>query len=496
MTKYIYVDTPQQYELFCEVLYNYPQLALDCETYVLPQWKKKGVSWATDPHTSRISLLTVMGRDKDNNKSTPIIFDFIKLKQAGFNKLPMWELLKSRELIIGANMQFDAKFIKREFGDFLENLACVINMSKLISNATGSKFGRMTGHRLSDLCRDYLDIKMTGKGSEQITDWMPRPPIDLPKHGDQWQTWLKKLQYAANDVPNLFTLYDLFYELITDPLPYSELIEDGSTTERFGLGMGKILELEMKMVTVAAEFEYNGVPVSAEIFTQIQKAIWDKDNNSGRLVEIAGELLTTFGRSDLLYDSPWSDYLIPTEAGWKLLNNPVQMKVYINKFIGSNLDSSQASVLNRLVDLLDQLAAQSDEQEQDREGTNNSGALDLINDHEEDIYRSIEDLERSEAIAANKVCKLIVEYKRLNKQFMMDLRKYINIVTGCIHGHIDMLGAATGRSSSAGPNLQNISSRTSVLIERDFNNLFVSSANYDALIPDWSEDNQSNNHVY
>jgi hypothetical protein len=491
MNKYIYVCNPKHYEVMCKVLLKSPELAGDCETYVLPEWKKKGHSSATDPHTSRISLLTLMGRN-----TVPIIFDFIKLKKAGFNKQPVWNLLKSRTKLIFANAQFDGKFIKREFGETLENFWCVINMSKLISNASGSKFGRATGHRLADLCRDYLDIKMTGKGQEQVTDWYPRPEDDS-QNNHQWFQWLKKLEYAADDVPNLFTLHDLFFQILTNPLPYSELIDYGAHTEPYGFSMKRILELEMDMIAVAIDFEYNGLPVSYEIFTQIQNAIWDKSNNTGRLVEVASELLNIFGRNDLLYDSPWHDYFIPTDAGWKLLNNPAQMRSHINNLVGSKLDTVQSSVLNRLIDLLSQLTKDLSSESTIQESRDQpEKILELVSDHEEDIYRSIEDLEMSAAIEASEICKLVVEYKRLNKQYIMDLRKYINPVTGCIHSHVDLLGAATGRSSSSTPNGQNISGRTFVLIDRPINNLFISSANYDALEPDWSVLSPDKPHIY
>jgi hypothetical protein len=384
----------------------------------------------------------------------------------------MYGLLNTRERLIGQNLQFDLKFLKRHYGVVFDQGYDVRLLAKLITNATGSKFGKACGHSLKDLCRDWLNIHISGKGKEQVTDWYPRPASDDINNSD-WQQWISKLKYAANDVRYLFELHDRMIEVLSLPLPYSEIIRDGTTQPPYGLGMADCIPLQMYMTAVAAEMEYNGLPASRELFQQLQLSIWDSQEDSGRLLEVAAELCHLFGLETT--SSLWSDQEIPTDRSFKSLNNPIALKTLLIKQTGINLTTSQTEVLNRLIDLYEQQA---------------NGEVEFVDSDEEEIYREVSTLTDSVATSSSHLCKLVNEYKQLRKQYSMDLGCHINPVTGFIHSHIDMLGAATSRSSSSGPNLQQVSGRTSVLIERpSTDSLFVSSGNVEALTPDWSSEN-------
>jgi len=461
--EFVYVTERDEYCLFVDHLESFEELAGDSETYTLPQYRHlKGAS-ALDPHTGRISVLTLQGRD-----DVPIVFDILLLERNGYNPQLMHDLLVSRKKLIFHNAQFDGKFLKRHYGIVPSNLWCTRLMAKLITNATGSKYGKLCGHTLADLCRDYLGINLVGKGAEQTTDWYARPDF-TNRESEGYKYWVfDKLKYAANDVKYLFDLHDLFLKVIYDPLPYSPILADGVEGSH-GLGMSATLPLEMKMAVVAAEMEYNGLPASREIFDQIQKSIQDPSTGEGALTTVASKLCVKFGLDT--EPSFWGDTKLPTQRSYKALNNPQILKELINKQVGLELDNSQTQVLERFIDLTEEIAKE--------------GATEFVDQDEEELYRQILDYSECEAVQASELAKLVIEYKQLRKLYSMDLRSHINPLTGCIHSRLDVLGAATGRSSSSGPNLQNVSARTYVEIEREREKLFPSSANYESLIPDW-----------
>jgi DNA polymerase I-like protein with 3'-5' exonuclease and polymerase domains len=451
---YNLIATLELYPQALEALNSEPLIGLDTETYIKPEYRALQGATALDPHTGRISLLILKSREYE-----PFIFDLITLGKLGYDRRPMYEFLSSREKLIGQNIQFDLKFLKREYGVVFQNAWDVRLMAKMIGNATGSKYARLLGYSLADLARDYLNIHLIGKDTDRVTDWYPRPLTE------------EKLLYAANDVNYLHDIHDILLESLVNPLPWSEIFPEGSQTGPYGLGFSnELIELEMFQSSVAAEMEYNGLPASREILEALQKSIKDEENETGELLQVTSELCKHLGLPTV--PSFWSDSEIPTTQSSKTLNNPVKLKLLLNAKIGIEMSSAQAGVLERLIDLLEEQAA---------------GEVNFVDEDEEELYRQILDYEDAVATSSSELCKLVLKYKQLTKQYSMNLAKYINPLTGCIHSGIDMLGAATSRSSARSPNLQNVPSRTYIQITRpDLENLYPSSANVDILRPDWS----------
>jgi hypothetical protein len=341
---YVYVKDVPTLAAEIKRLGAYKELAADTETYVKRQYKQLGYGSALDPHTSGISLLIL--RPEEKSEPTSII-DLLLLSQQGYDSSHLINLLRTRAELIFANAKFDVKFLLGEFGILLRNVCCVRVLAKLIGNATGSKFGRMLGYSLKDLCRDYLGIHLSGKGEEQVSDWWARPNFEDPEDCYSQQMWLRKLSYAAGDVEYLFALRNLMRETLTNPLPKTLLIPNGSETEPFGLGMADVVKTEMETVPVVAEIEFNGLPASLEILNAIQTAIYNESKGEGELLVAASLLCQEFDLE--AYPSPWSDYLMPSEASLKALNNPNKLKRLISQKIGISLDNVQASVLERLI---------------------------------------------------------------------------------------------------------------------------------------------------
>lgn len=431
--EYVYIHTNIDYQERVKELEQYYRLALDTETYVIEKYKEQGLGTALDPHCSRISLLILMG-----DAGVPYLFDLILLEKDGYDSAPLLELLDTREYLIAHNGQFDIKMVKSHFGLLLFNVHCTRYLAKLLGNATGSKVSKAMGFSLEDLCRNLLNVHLTGKGKEQISDWGIRPDVNVPH---QLDVWVKKLSYGAGDVKYLFTLHDMLWEVLTNPMPKSPLYLEGSETPPFGLGMAKSVAIEMGMATVAAEIEFNGLPASAELLSDIQLGLKNPETESGRIYEVAAELCEAFGLET--YNSLWSDdgHKVPTDGALKILNSPAKLKRLLGELTGmKKIDNVQAVFLDRTLELLSQLSI--------AENENSEGAqLGYISEEEENIYKELENLERSEAAEKYKTLKLLVEYKRLSKQYSMDLSRHVNPVTGRIHSSMDMLGAATGRSS-------------------------------------------------
>ena len=450
---FIYCDTIETYKKECTRLKNYEDLACDTETYIKREYLEKGLGDARDPHTASISLLTLYERN-----GTPVIFDILVLERLGYDPETLIELLKTRKSILYANAKFDVKHIYSHFGVMLRNSNCVRVYAKLIHNATGSKFGRALGAGLADLCRDYLNVNITGKGVEQIQDWYVRPTAK--EENDQYvdNYWLKKLEYAAADVKYLFQLKDMMLPTIINPLPKTVLISEGGSKPPYGLGMKETLELEEKFIAVAARMEYKGLPVDTTILEAIDRGIYDSLSETGVLLEASSYLVKEF---NLGYNpSLWSDYLIPHPESFKALNNPVKLKTLINTRIGTSLTNVQASVVERMIDVIDMLSTYNNSSEEQVHGN-----FEFINETEEELFRELLTLDNSELMTSCKLAKVLVTYKRFEKLRGMNLLKYV-AVDGRIHPSYDQLGAATGRTSSSNPNGQNISGRLKVTIER------------------------------
>ncbi|MGG6281772.1 hypothetical protein ACQ4M3_09400 [Leptolyngbya sp. AN03gr2] len=431
-----YVQTLDDYERAIKQLgENRARLATDSETRNKPGFKQE--SARLNPHQGEIALLTLQ-----SDQSSPTVFDLVCLESEAFNPRPLVELMQRAEYLIAHNAKFDFGMILGYFGVLMQNCRCTLQLARLLSNATGSKFGLMRGHTLADLCRDFLNVRMTGKGSLQRADWgidSSRRRLDNPQ-------WVEMLTYAANDTPHLFSLHDFLIESLCNPLPPTPLIQT-TRAENPGLGMSAVVEIEMALIPVIVEIEFNGLPVSRSVMNLFQRAI------TKRKESLAVELCEEF-RSQGLKNDPmglWGD-LVANPASVKTLNNPTKMKQILSERLGADLTSTQTKTLERALDIL-------------KGFSNDEEDIELINEQEEATYRDLEQLEDALLLQNADLVYQFLQYKKMLKTESMDLRPYINSVSGRIHSKYDANRAATGRSNSSGPNAQQISGRTEVVVE-------------------------------
>lgn len=442
------VDTPDKYWEAHNTLWGKPRLAADTETSVREEWRGKRVS-ALNVHVSQIEITALKADD-----TAPYVIDHRILREVYGFEPPLADLFDSVGYLLGANFKFDLKFFYALLGKWFANARDVILMARMISNATGSKFGAMHGHGLADLVRDLLNIHLSGKGSDlQGSDW-GLPVVQRRVDNDYW---IRKLTYAAGDTEYLFPLEDRMYPVINNTLPRTDLIPDGTDDwDNFGLSMGGQFQLEMETLPVTAMMEYNGVPASKEILTSLQRALTD------RLEELAYSLAQYFQLPVDQSEDIFSASYVASEKAKKTLNDPNKLLKFIKGNLNLyNLDNTQTAVLERSLELLDKVGIEKKGPADDREQTK-AEAIEIITEEESDLYKQLDNLEASMIFETTPVLKKIVEYRRLKKLEGMDMRKYINPATDRIHANMNQIGTATSRFSCNSPNLQQVGTKTSL----------------------------------
>ena len=272
---------------------------------------------------------------------------------------------------VGQNLQYDITVLRRH-GLLLQGTAFdTLIASFLIDPARSSR-------KLDNLALAHLEYEMVplerliGAGKGQITfDHVPLSQATT---------------YAAEDA-------DITLRLREKLLPSLKT-----------MGLTKLFdELEVPLVPVLSELEYNGILVDADELDR-QRAVLDE-----RITELRRRIIDT-AAVDFNPDSPkqLSDVLF----------NQLGCKSYRKTKTGASTDSD---TLQRIVD--------------------------------------------EQAGPGATVAQLVLEYRQLTKlvgTYLEALKVAIHPDTGRIHASFHQTGAATGRLSSSDPNLQNIPIRTEV----------------------------------
>ena len=438
-----YITSLEPYAAACRFLFGSQRLAVDTETCVREQWLTKKGS-ALDPHTGRISLIIIQ-----KPKSLPYVFDLFHLEAAGYNPRMLIDVLESTvEYQLGVNYKFDMQFMKGTLNYMPERVKDVLIMGKLISNATGSKVGKGHGHSYEDLNREYLNIHITGKKDLRTSSW----GLGLSARTLDSEWWYKKILYGAGDVKYLFQLHDIMEKVICDPLPSSPLLGWNSDSSSYGLGMDRVLKRECEFIPIIAEMEYGGMPVSLETMTLYQEGVTEALEDCGVYLSRELELDTPIRN--------WEGRFVPTNKALKMLRSSTGLLDILQKAINmKKISDVQGVTLKRMLDIIDLLHSfnKEDTGGDGESGVEDTGVEDIfINSDEENLFGELTIMEESELLAISPVVKSILEFKKLTKQEGMDLRKFINPVTGNIHPKYDQLGAATSRCSSSKPNSQQI----------------------------------------
>jgi DNA polymerase I-like protein with 3'-5' exonuclease and polymerase domains len=438
---YCLIETLTAYESCLLSLQTYSTLAVDLETYVLPAHRGLKAT-ALDPHVSSISTIQMLGvetepsplegepppsKEKTPKGLTTYILDLIALEKEGYAKESLLDFLKSKETLIAHNATFEIKFLRKYLGETLTNFWCTKVASTLISNAFGNQFYRtISSHSLASLCKDYLNVTLTGKGKVQQEDWSTRP------------LRLEQLEYASRDVIYLPQLKAIFEATLYPDLPDPDTYRKGDV---WGLGMRYITDLEMRFLAPAAEGEYNGFPFNKQGMMRLEQTVQDDELRTGEIYKLSGELAQALGLS-YEYSLAGEPYPIATPKSRTALNSPIFIQKVVKEHLNLDLASSESRILARIIELLDQIQGNDDPE--------------YSSEEEELVYLELAQLEKLELQQKGDLLKNILLYKRLAKMISMKLTACAHPLTGRIHYSLNTVGAATGRTTSARPNSQNI----------------------------------------
>ncbi len=423
------------------------ELALDTETGIRPEWRNKVSESPTNPiqprlcpHLGHICLLTLTPV-----KGKPEVFDFVWLRHNKVDLTPIYELLEQKTLI-AHKAQFDGKMLLGEFKKNTLRWWCTLQADKVLSNATGSKYGSIRGHSLYSCLRDYLGISLKGKGSIQTQDW----DLDIEKRTLDNPYWLEMLNYAAADTKYLHQLKDKLERWICNPLPSDWMNRHSTPDEDCGFGMARTMELENNIINIYIEMEYYGFPASTYLIQEFQQGI------EIEMYDLACDLCDLLG-IDLPPQDLDSDYIKPYAKTLKVFNNPTKVVELLNehKII---TDDAQKLTLTRVLSLIDEVYKQQTAEEGGEQ------SISYLNEEEESRYKLIEEYELSDLVQGSKILNTLLQYKRAVKQHGMSMLRFVNPATNNIHP--DVAGpVSTGRMAMRKPNLQQVSNSSKIFIE-------------------------------
>jgi DNA polymerase I-like protein with 3'-5' exonuclease and polymerase domains len=380
-----------------EAIQDLDLVLLDTETYPLSE-KFGHTANGLDPHTSKIRLIQIGWQ----GCNIPYVVDVKKVK----NIQPLLDQLMREDLKkLIHNAQFDLRHIYSNFGIWLPNVYCSMTAMKTLSVSTGWQVGRMRGHSLRSLARDFCDRHLDK--TEQTSDWS-KDTLDA-----------EQLEYAAMDVaPFIVDAFLSIKEALCGPIP-------------LGYDEPKPFEIDQGAVVPIAKIEYRGNYVSRETLEILLK-------ESTRLAESHKQKLCQvldfpIEREIVMGDDGQLQVntVVPDKVA-KLLNNNKGLVSHINKLLegsGLTLTNLQKEELeNRLELLSESKASEADEESESSD---------------EDI-----DYDYDYGISSIKELLLYKKYVKL----VSDVSKHIdaiNVVTGNIHTDFHIINAATGRMASS-----------------------------------------------
>ncbi|MAE63034.1 MAG: DNA polymerase I [Phycisphaeraceae bacterium] len=295
------------------------------------------------------------------------------------------------------------------------------------------------GHNLkydAIVLRYSCDVRLRGVAFDSM---IASQLLGLPAHGlDQLAATL--LQHSVIPIGRLIGAQDSAQKTM-DEVPLEAIVpyaaEDADVALRLAdalapklreAGMQDLADVEMPLVEVLADLECNGIRVDPDELVRQKEAL------TGRIVELRDQIHELCGEPINL-DSP-------KQLG-EILFNKLGLPVIKRGKTGPSTD----------VEVLERLAARADLPPEQ-----------------------------------TAITGLIVEYRQFSKlvnTYLDNLRHSIEKSDGRIHASFQQLGAATGRLSSGGPNLQNIPVRTDV--GRQIRKAFIAAPDHVLICADYSQ---------
>ena len=235
--KIIYATTDQQFQEALEQLQGVPKLCLDAETTGL------------DSHVSKLRLLQLCTTDEKVDDRTVYVLDLFKVTDTSGLK----ELIESREMLLGHNLNFDLQFLlslgidyKGKIFDTYVAERCLRAgfKEKKVSPKLQKPYFDDVSCSLKAVVSRRLDIEISKE--QQISDWSKE---DLA---------IEQIEYAAKDV-------DLLPKIAADQL--KELAEEA---------LLDVYSLESKCIRPVALMCHKGFNVDVSKLVALRSAIQTK----------------------------------------------------------------------------------------------------------------------------------------------------------------------------------------------------------------------------
>jgi DNA polymerase I len=235
--KIIYATTDQQFQEALEQLQGVPKLCLDAETTGL------------DSHVSKLRLLQLCTTDEKVEDRTVYVLDLFKVTDTSGLK----ELIESREMLLGHNLNFDLQFLlslgidyKGKIFDTYVAERCLRAgfKEKKVSPKLQKPYFDDVSCSLKAVVSRRLDIEISKE--QQVSDWSKE---DLA---------IEQIEYAAKDV-------DLLPKIAADQL--KELAEEA---------LLDVYSLESKCIRPVALMCHKGFNVDVSKLVALRSAIQTK----------------------------------------------------------------------------------------------------------------------------------------------------------------------------------------------------------------------------
>lgn len=395
---------------------TFKYMALDIETYSPSSSEPNG---ALDCTIAKVRLIALMTEQWD----CPKVID-VKLVNNEDYIIRILSAIKEghqdKYLLIAHNASYEYTVLYHNYHIKLEYIRDTLTAIATLDVANGWKEGRLRGKKLGEVAWHFMNVDLDK--TLQVSDW---------------GGVLSKAQYEYSSLDvgapegsvNPFTEVGMKSVVIEFYLLMEKVCKEE-------LNMGQAFELDQACVPIVADMEANGVPLNIELCQVTSNTLNDIK------VKSLQKLCTGLGRR-LQLDLITGELIVPEDLQ-KLLNNNAKLLKVINGKLSQQqkLNDVQMSSLESLLKDMDSKKEEEDEEGDDADDSLVAERIEFW--HTKDLIRDLLDYKKH-----FKVCGEVDKYL-----------KAVRPKTNCIHGHINVVGTGTARTSSGGGvkslNLQSI----------------------------------------
>lgn len=353
-------------------------------------------------------------------KGDVFIFDVARLG-VDLIKTVIKSLIQKNATFIAHNAKFDIKIIKKETDILLTNVHDTLTVEAMLNAGIGE-----TLYSLHSLVEKYCGVVM---------DKTVRNEFIGMEFGTAFNQ--NQITYAGTDV------------LYLDKIYVEQLIRAAKAQ------LNKIYEIEMRLVPVVAMMEYIGIKIDKQKWIDLEKSALDKAiPHKNRVIEL---IINSIDFSTVKNGLELADKLLIKEpaktkrdrAALEMITDPQAVRQWAME--NFNTESNQ----------------------QMKNGLELTGLK--VESTNEKVLNKLPRCEVIDSLLAFR------EYNKLASTYGSNIADQVNPVTGRIHTDYFNIGAATGRFSSRGPNLQNIPS------DDDYRSGFISEIGFSFINMDYSQ---------